>query len=148
MPAHRHTEETLAAMVAVDDEGCWLWTGATNYAGYPSVSFGDKSHRAHRLFYSLLIGPIPDGLTLDHLCGVRRCVNPGHVECVTAGENALRGDGPCARNARATHCKHGHEFTAENTVARPGGRDCRTCRNRRPQRTHEGPGESGARPMG
>jgi hypothetical protein len=78
--------------------------------------------------YELAIGPIPEGLTIDHLCRNRGCVNPAHLEAVTNRTNLLRGDGIAALNARKTHCKRGHEFTPENTyVWREGTRACRAC---------------------
>lgn len=81
-------------------------------------------------------GPIPAGLTLDHLCRVRACVNPAHLEPVTLAENKRRGESPAARKARQTHCMRGHEFTPENTIRRKDrrgrgiltGRECRVCR--------------------
>ena len=83
---------------------------------------------AHRVAYELTNGPIPDGLELDHLCRVRHCVNPSHIEAVTHRENTLRGTGPIPHRARQSHCKHGHEFTPENTYRLPNGcRHCRTC---------------------
>lgn len=87
---------------------------------------------AHRVFYEHHVGPIPLGLTIDHLCKVTRCVNPDHLEPVTQRVNTLRGDGPSAVNARKTHCPHGHEYTPDNTyVRKAGGRICKTCSQQR-----------------
>src|SRR3990167_9138023 len=111
--------------------GCWLWTGATS-SGYGRFRINTHwpSARAHRLAYESVIGPIPNGLTLDHLCRVRRCVNPHHMEPVSRKLNILRGDSCCARNAKATHCPHGHPYDLFNTYDRgERGRECRTCRN-------------------
>lgn len=108
---------------------CWLWMAARSWGGYGAFWVDNGARRAHRWLYELLVGPIPDGLTLDHLCVNPPCVNPGHLEPVTAGANALRGDGPPAQNARRTHCIRDHEFTEENTVVQADGhRRCRTCR--------------------
>jgi len=83
---------------------------------------------AHRFAYEALVGPIPEGLKLDHLCRNRACVNPDHTEPVTDRVNTLRGFGPTAMNARATHCSEGHEFTDENTyLNQSGSRVCLTC---------------------
>jgi HNH endonuclease len=86
---------------------------------------------AHRLAYILEIGPVPAGLTLDHLCRHRACVNPAHLEAITNHENILRGAGASAQHARQTHCVNGHPFDAVNTyirktVGRPG-RECKEC---------------------
>jgi hypothetical protein len=113
-----------------DDGACWLWLGKCDAGGYGRQS----STGAHRAVYSLFVGPIPVGLTLDHLCGNRRCVNPSHLEPCSMRENTMRGNSAAAVYAARTHCKHGHEFTAENTRPRPpGGRSCRACDARRSQ---------------
>lgn len=114
---------------------CWLWTASTVGHGYgqfcPSAA---RSVRAHRFAYQLLIGPIPGGLELDHLCRVKTCVNPAHLEPVTHAENVMRGESPTAINARKTHCKHGHELTPDNCRPLPrfpnARGECRTCRRR------------------
>jgi hypothetical protein len=83
---------------------------------------------AHRWSYEALVGPIPPGLEIDHLCRVRNCVNPSHLEPVTKAVNILRGESMSARHARQTHCKSGHPFDAENTrMTTDGQRRCRTC---------------------
>lgn len=83
---------------------------------------------AHRYAYEHFIGPIPEGLQVDHLCRVRNCVNPDHLEAVTCRENVLRGDGVAAANARATHCPQGHAYDEANTYTwTNGGRHCRAC---------------------
>jgi hypothetical protein len=123
------------AKVKVDPEtGCWLWTAGLTPAGYGAFHANGShvkprgSGRAHRHAYEHFVGPIPDGLVLDHLCRVRHCVNPAHLEAVTDQENRRRGESIQAVNARKTHCDHGHEFTEANTYRNPAGaRECRTC---------------------
>jgi hypothetical protein len=115
----------------VDDAPCWLWTGPGNGAGYGIISRGRASEgkvAAHRAVYELLLAPIPEGLTLDHLCRNRICVNPAHMEPVTMRVNLLRGEGPSARAARATHCPQGHEYSPDNTYRSKRGRECKKCK--------------------
>mgnify|MGYP001562260252 FL=1 len=108
-------------------DGCWEWTGAFRRNGYGRYG-GQPSVLAHRAVYEALVGPIPEGMQLDHLCKNRSCVNPAHLEPVTPKENILRGAGFAAQNAQMTHCIHGHEFTEANTYIRANGaRTCRTC---------------------
>jgi hypothetical protein len=90
-------------------EECWIWKGTKQIGGYGVFKIHGKSmQRAHRLAYAWLRGPIPDGLTLDHLCRVTACVNPEHLEPVEMVENVMRGGSIPAVNARKTHCKRGH----------------------------------------
>ena len=113
---------------------CWLWTAGCNGAGYPKFQeiLGGVSgaHQyAHRLVYTAFKGSIPNGLEIDHLCRVRHCVNPDHLEAVDHRTNILRGNTPMSHNARKTHCKNGHPFDLINTHMSPiGKRSCRTCR--------------------
>ena len=91
---------------------------------------GRKLVLAHRFAYELLRGPIPEGMTIDHLCRTRSCVNPEHFEVVTRGENVLRGVGPPAMNARKTHCAKGHPLVEGNLVLnrlKHGYRECLIC---------------------
>jgi hypothetical protein len=112
----------------IKTETCWLWTGAGTPKGYGQFSPHRRHVYAHRYAYELLVGAIPEALTIDHLCRVRACCNPEHLEVVTIGVNVLRGDSPSAKNARRTHCQRGHEFTANNTYTMPSGRrQCRAC---------------------
>jgi hypothetical protein len=102
-----------------DANGCWNYTGTVSPKGYGQI----LQTTAHRWFYTQLVGPILEGLTLDHLCLNKRCVNPAHLEPVTLYENLRR------RHAATTHCKRGHEFTAETTYWKPraGGKRTREC---------------------
>lgn len=114
--------------------GCWLWRGTTASNGYGRFVIDDRNQAAHRIAYVWLVGPVPEGLELDHLCSVRNCVNPRHLEPVTHRENTLRGDTITAAAAAKTHCPRGHELAGSNLVPsslRNGRRDCLTCSRRR-----------------
>lgn len=102
-------------------EECWNWTGNLDRKGYGVMAIGKIPTKAHRIAYTVITDAIPCGLVIDHLCRNRRCVNPDHLEPVTQEENKRRGV------AARTHCKHGHEYTAENTITSRGFRECRTC---------------------
>lgn len=125
----RTDEQKFYAGVRVDAEGCWLWTRAKSGAGYGQLRVAGKVVYAHRFAYELLVGPIPEGLTLDHLCRVRACANPKHLEAVTLRANLLRGTSRNANNARKTHCLRGHPFSGPNLYVRKDGhgRECRAC---------------------
>lgn len=103
---------------------CWPWLGSLQRTGYGrGIRINGPQIQAHRASYMLLVGPIPDGLQIDHLCRNPRCVNPAHLEPVTPGENVRRRP-TCTK----TKCKHGHDFTPENTYNRSDGRRmCRKC---------------------
>lgn len=134
-------------------DACWPFRGTISRYGYGQIQRAHGSPqfvRAHRAAYELYVGPIPEGLSLDHVCHSedqeclggnscphRRCCNPSHLEPVTFAENTMRGRGPMAENARKTHCPFGHLLSGENLYVPPGrggkvGRACRICaRDRR-----------------
>lgn len=117
-------------------DGCWEWLASITADGYGQFN---KQHAkpvpAHRYCYELLVEPVPAHLQMDHLCRNRSCVNPDHLEPVPGWVNNMRSNSVTARNARKTHCRHGHEFSLENTYLRPaGGRTCITCRELNKQR--------------
>lgn len=112
--------------IEFDPSGCWLWTGARNENGYAYFGwFRDDGRRvmgrAHRYAYERLVGPIPDGLTLDHTCRVRHCLNPAHLEPVSFAENQ--------RRRRSATCKRGHDLTAPGATYGKGGKrgGCKRC---------------------
>ena len=124
-------------------DGCWLWTASVTDMGYgrfnPTTSSKGRKVGAHRYAYELLVGPIPPGLMLDHICHDpatcaggrtcphRRCVNPSHLVPVTCRENLLRGATLAAANAAKTHCPQGHPYAGSNLRMYKGERDCRAC---------------------
>lgn len=118
-------EERFWAKVEKTDT-CWLWTGTLGFGLYGRFNLtGGGTVAAHRQSYEWAKGPIPDGLELDHLCRVRNCVNPDHLEAVTHAENMRRARAATAKD----YCYRGHEFTPENTlIDRDGWRRCRECR--------------------
>jgi hypothetical protein len=136
-PKPRPPVERVMAKVEIIPGGCWIFTGKTTN-GYGQVGIGSKSDGtkrmalAHRVVYEALVGPIQEGLTLDHVkargCASRACVNPYHLEPVTNRVNQLRGDSPTAENARRTHCLHGHLLAGENLYRPPKRQNTRQCR--------------------
>lgn len=130
--------EQLADKMLIGDD-CWEWTGARTKDGYGHLKIDGKARRAHRVLYQLLVGPIPDGLDLDHLCHTRdascvggracphrRCVRPDHLEPVTRSENHRRTFWP---NSRKTHCPAGHAYAEHGGTRKSGkGKGERYCR--------------------
>jgi hypothetical protein len=131
--------DKIKSRVKVCDDGCWRWQGWIDPQGYGYCYYEGKRRSIHRLSYQILVGPIPSDLVCDHLCCVRNCLNPAHIELVTSGINVLRGHerrkiaGRPALNLR-NHCRKGHEFTPENTFMHWRGRTCRTCQYASQQR--------------
>lgn len=111
--------------------GCWIWQGAKSPDGHGRIGVGkgSKLQYVHRVVYEILVGPIPSGLVLDHLCRVRACCNPAHLEPVTQAVNLDRApDALATKNKAKTHCPHGHPYDFLNTYYnKRGGRSCRAC---------------------
>lgn len=130
-------ERIVAKTIFVDE--CWRFTGCLS-DGYGNIGHQGKNLYVHRFSYEEFVGPIPAGLTIDHLCHQppcpggkecphRSCWNPAHLEAVTNGENVMRGMSPIAQASRRDHCINGHPWTPENTYVYPsnGVRSCRAC---------------------
>ena len=129
--------ETLAAGLGP----CWVWIAPIHRSGYAYIQSADGRRanlRAHRVSYEMANGPIPTGLDIDHLCRVRHCVNPAHLEPVTHRENQRRS--PLIRDAlwhgARTHCVNGHLYDEENTAYTNGYRRCRACSRESNRRQH------------
>lgn len=125
-------EERLWPKVARADVGCWDWLASQTTAGYGQFYLDGRPRPAHRVVYELLVGSVPEGLELDHLCANRDCVNPDHLEPVLHVENMRRSwfyTGAAHHQSAKTHCKQGHPYDEENTYvyAESGWRGCRTC---------------------
>ena len=137
-PTPRDPLERLWGKLCVTDDGCWLFTGHCDPQGYGRIHSGGRGTPVvypHRLVYERLVGPIPEGLTLDHLCRVRRCCQPAHLEPVTVMENIYRGQNAYIRAGLAGTCLKGH--TDDFYTSPAGKRQCRTCRRER-QRSRAG----------
>jgi HNH endonuclease len=126
--------ERLFSRLVIDSSGCLLWTGNLDKYGYGRIQVGSRINgtnrmlTAYQVMYALFVGPVPDGLELDHLCRVRRCAAPDHLEPVTHRANLLRGNTLNARHSAATHCPQNHEYDLLNTYfTAEGWRSCRAC---------------------
>ena len=118
----------------VQENGCWEWVGSCGGGGYGKIRIRGRLRQAHRYVYAQERGPIPPGLTLDHLCRNPLCVNPAHLDAVPQRINNLRGHGASGRNARKTHCPRGHRLEVGNlclSTLRDGQRKCLRCARER-----------------
>lgn len=124
--------ELFWSKIVVDcSSDCWVWIGSRHPRGYGQFANDYRKGFAHRVAYETWRGLVPKGMELDHLCRVKACANPWHVEAVTHRVNVLRGEGQAAKNAVKTHCKHGHLLDEKNTYVFTGRgyveRLCRAC---------------------
>lgn len=131
-PPTPERERFMAAVMPVPESGCWLWLGTLQPDGYGKFQKKKSCGRwtaaiAHRVAYEHFVGTIPAGLEIDHLCRVKCCVNPTHLEAVTSRTNQERAENWIYMQGHKIHCRHGHEFDARNTYRWGGSRYCRTC---------------------
>jgi len=130
----RPLRDRIEEKVERDANGCWLWTGQIDVNGYGRIWTGSRvtgdrrPTMAHQASYAVHVGQIPAGLVLDHLCRVRNCVNPAHLEAVTQCINLRRGETFQAKNLAKTHCPKGHPYDEENTLHYRNKRYCIACR--------------------
>lgn len=123
--------ERFATKIDRTEGGCWLWLGYVDAAGYGRIRLGGRGEPvgyAHRVSYEQHVGPVPDGHELDHLCRVRRCVCPTHLDPVPHVVNFARGAHLSAVTVRSDRCKRDHPFAANAYVSPTGRRSCRACR--------------------
>lgn len=115
-------------LIPIPESGCFVWTGQEERGGYGMVWFNGKKRLVHRVVWEIERGAIETGKSLDHLCRVRGCVNPHHLEPVDIRTNILRGASIAALNAKKDMCANGHQFTSRNTyITKRGSRFCREC---------------------
>lgn len=149
-PARLLMARRWIAKVRVGEDGCLIWTASFKrlipQKSYGAFEFRESPeakpvcHMAHRAAHQLFVGPIADGLTIDHLCRNGMCVNPKHLEAVSMRTNTLRGTSPVAESARKTHCILGHEFSGANVYIPPSyptQRICRECKRIRDRKRRQ-----------
>lgn len=132
--------DRFMSRVEYSETGCWLWTGAVSRDGYGHMGWKGTITGAHRVSYMLFIGPVPQGMEVDHYqCRNRRCVNPEHLKAVTHRENCQPlGEASRRRSKAQTHCRNGHEYTPENVYRDPSGwRHCRECGRQNAKRYYQ-----------
>ncbi|HKY57632.1 MAG TPA: HNH endonuclease signature motif containing protein [Aeromicrobium sp.] len=127
-PKGTPTDERLRMHMVVTPGGCWRWTASIGNTGYGRIMLDRKLKYAHRVSYETFVGPIPAGREIDHLCRVRACINPLHLEAVTPQVNVRRGESTGARALRRSLCLYGHPYSEYGTIV-AGRRVCTACRD-------------------
>jgi len=116
--------ELILKEVQAGETKCWLWNRSVRSDGYGTYYANGKQNYAHRFAYETLVGPVPEGMQLDHLCRVRNCINPKHLEPVTQEENTRR----AVEANRRTACPQSHPYDEKNTYLYHGYKKCKTCK--------------------
>lgn len=134
---HKHTKEQaidslrrrlLDKIVFFENSSCWFFNGAKHHGGYGKTSSLGRFLFAHRASYEVFKGKIPHGLTIDHLCKNKLCINPEHLEAVPLTVNVMRGNGPPSKNLKKSTCRFGHTFSIKKTKSKKGyQRFCKEC---------------------
>lgn len=133
-PRGNYRDPIIAFFSNIDyTDSCWLWQGALDKDGYGHFTPYRKRKSSHRYSYEIMVDDIPEGLVIDHLCRVRNCVNPNHLEAVSSLTNILRGYGAAAINRRKAECINGHDLKGDNLYIqkKTNKRFCRACDRRR-----------------
>lgn len=129
--------QRIASKIEVTEDGCWMWRAAICRYGYGALRVDGSTRRAHRHIYEQLVGPIPEGLEVHHVCETRACVNPAHMQTMTPREHRALSRGKPHDRAREDRpaCPHGHPYDEANkSVRRDGSYFCRTCHRERERR--------------
>jgi hypothetical protein len=134
MPAPNTIERLMGYVDRQGPDECWPWTGPISNQGYGNADLHRKRAKAHRFVYEQEVGPIPPGMVIDHLCRVRHCVNPAHMEVVTSAENTKRGARPFSFDG---HCKSGRHVIAGPEDVVPSSGSCRECAKERDREKSE-----------
>lgn len=129
---YRHIKERFIKKTFPKINGCVLWVGSKSGSGYGQMQFGKRKEMAHRISYQLFVGPIPKGMSIDHICQVKLCVNYLHLQPMLLRDNILLGS-----KAQNTNCPHGHPFEGRNLIWNKTSRMCRICKQEKDRASYQ-----------